>query len=603
MAGITVDQLQVLVTANTAQLKSGLSSAKSDIAGLGTSASKSGSMMSSAFTKVGKASTLALKGGVVGAIAAVTASIPGAVKRIDTLVAFPRVLEAMGISSEKAAKATEKLSTKLTGLPTPLQDGAAGVQKLVAAGLSIEDATDTFLAFNNATLASSASTAAAEGAFSLLTKSISKGKIEGQEWNSLIETMPTAFKALSNETNKTTGELQELYKTDPKGLIKDLQRLDKEGGGGLASLEKQARAATGGIGTSFANMKNSIVKGLQAIVTEMGNGKLEAGQKKISYAITALGKGFASALEIIAELGSKIMSTLMPSFQRLGQVITNDVIPAITAIVTSPFAQFIGTVLVGAVMLAINAVTLFLAPASKLAEWLVTTTPLIMGIVGAIAGYKAGVILATAATAAHTAIVTALAPSYIILNGSIMVVKNGLTLATIAQTALNTAMAANPIGLLVAALGLMTGALLAQSAAGRGGKTAQDALNQARVDGKRIANELKESEDILAGAKLSEESASLAVERAQLNVNAAIATYGEGSLEHREAVNQKSQAELRQKDAIDAAKDAQKEKTKKEKENNDNAAETKRAEAVKQLAFEQTTGKLEIQDGKVTGLT
>lgn len=292
----TIDSLQVEITAITKDFNRQIDGVKGKLGELGSTAEKSSGRMMAGFDKVGAVANKVLKAGVVGSIAAIAASIPGAVKRIDTLVAFPRVLEAMGGSAEEAASATDILSEKLTGLPTPLQDGAAGVQALVSAGLGINEATDVFLAFNNATLAASTEVGAAQGAFTQLIQSISKGKIEGQEWNSIVSAMPTAFQALSKESGLTRDELRELYRTDPQQLLDDLVELNEKGGGGLASLEEQARAATGGIGTAFANMKNSITRGLEGIVKALGNGDLEAGQRKISDAVSAIGRAFGDAL-------------------------------------------------------------------------------------------------------------------------------------------------------------------------------------------------------------------------------------------------------------------------------------------------------------------
>ena len=135
-------------------------------------------------------------------------------------------------TAEEASKSTDTLAKKLKGLPTPLQDGAAGVQRLVAAGLGVGKATDVFLAFNNATLAAGTEAGAAQGAFQQLVQSISKGEIEGQEWNSLLAAMPTAFQGLAKSSGKTREELRELYRTDPQKLLDDLVNLNKNGGGG-----------------------------------------------------------------------------------------------------------------------------------------------------------------------------------------------------------------------------------------------------------------------------------------------------------------------------------------------------------------------------------
>ena len=299
-----VGSIEYIATINTSDYKRGSQTIQNENAKMEGSTEKTSSRMTGALGKVGKIGFAALATAAVAATAVVVKNIDNAVKRIDTLVAFPRVLQAMGVGADEAEAATKKLSERLLDLPTPLQDGAAGVQQLVAAGLGIEEATDTFLAFNNATLAASTETGAAQGAFIQLTQAISKGKIEGQEWNSIVSAMPTAFQALSKESGKSREELRQLYRESPEKLLKDLVRLDKEGGGGLASLEEQARAATGGIGTAFANMNNAVTRGIESIVRSIGDGgtdqeKLESGQRKISDAITATGKAFGNALSAI----------------------------------------------------------------------------------------------------------------------------------------------------------------------------------------------------------------------------------------------------------------------------------------------------------------
>lgn len=308
--------------------------------------------------------------GTVAAGAAIIKNIGGAINRIDTLVAFPRVLEAMGASSEQAAKATDTLSKRLQGLPTSLQEGAASVQSLVSAGLGVEQATDVFLAFNNATLAASVDAGTAQGAFMQLTQAISKGKIDGQEWNSIVSAMPTAFQALSKETGKSREELRELYRTNPEQLLADLTRLDKEGGGGLASLEEQARAATGGIGTAFDNLNNAITRGMESIAKEIGGGDLEAGQKKISDGITAIGKAFGDALVNVG----KFIGFVQKNWGVFG--------PIIAAI-----GAFVG-------VLVVLAATVRIVTAAKLAWAAITAViaaPIVL-IVAAIAALAAGLI-------------------------------------------------------------------------------------------------------------------------------------------------------------------------------------------------------------------
>ena len=55
-------------------------------------------------------------------------SIDAAISRLDTLNNFPKVMSNLGIASDDAQKSINKMSDKLSGLPTTLDAGAQAVQ-------------------------------------------------------------------------------------------------------------------------------------------------------------------------------------------------------------------------------------------------------------------------------------------------------------------------------------------------------------------------------------------------------------------------------------------------------------------------------------------
>lgn len=246
---------------------------------------------------LGSVAKVGAAAGVATLAVAISKNLGGAMRRIDTLVAFPKVLKSLGATSEEAGAATDKLSKRLQGLPTSLSDGAAGVQRLVTAGLSVPKATDAFLGLNNALIASGAGTAQVDSAMLQLSQALSRGRIDAQEWNSVASNMPVLMGALQESTGKTSNELREMFRNDPKALMDKIIELNENGGDGFESLEKTARDASGGIGSAFANMDNAIQRGMENIVRAIGGGDLEAGQKKISDTISAVGKVIADGLE------------------------------------------------------------------------------------------------------------------------------------------------------------------------------------------------------------------------------------------------------------------------------------------------------------------
>lgn len=254
-----------------------------------------------------RAGMIALGAAVTAVAVAVGVNLRNAVERSDTLTNFPRVLTAMGESAEDAQASTQKLAERLRGLPTSLQAGTQAVQSFIAAGLPVGVATEGFLALNNAFLAAGSSTIAAQQAMVQLQQALSRGRIEGQEWNSIVANTPTFLRAMANETGKTRDQLRELYSQSPERLIQDMIRLNVEGGGGLASLNDQARAATAGIGTAFDNFSNAVTRAITKVIDGIG-------QANITNTINAIGAGF--------EFGGNAIGAFLAVAQPVAPLIT-----------------------------------------------------------------------------------------------------------------------------------------------------------------------------------------------------------------------------------------------------------------------------------------
>ena len=125
MAGITVDQLQILVTANTTQMKAGLQDVKTSVQDLGN---KSVDM--------------------------VTSSMGDAINRFDVIQNFPKVMANFGISTDDANNAMKRLVEGVHSLPTSLNSITQLAEGFTPMTKNIGDATTLALAFNDALLAS-----------------------------------------------------------------------------------------------------------------------------------------------------------------------------------------------------------------------------------------------------------------------------------------------------------------------------------------------------------------------------------------------------------------------------------------------------------------
>lgn len=209
-------------------------------------------------------------------ISTISASISLAVARVDTLNNFPKVLSNLGYSADESAAATDKLSDRLSSLPTRLDAAASGVQQLAPSSKSIDQATDRYLAFNDAILAGAASEDVQQNAMTQLTKAVSTGKMEMDTWMSIQQAMPGQLDQCAKHMLGQSASASDLYQAMKDGKVSvsefadAMVDLDQNGGDGITSFADQATDAVGGIATSFSNMKNAVTKGVANVIQAIG---------------------------------------------------------------------------------------------------------------------------------------------------------------------------------------------------------------------------------------------------------------------------------------------------------------------------------------------
>lgn len=279
---------------DSSKIKSGLSNAESQMANSGDKAAKGYGAKFGAIAGITAAVTNK-------AMSMVSNSIDKAVSRVDTLNNAPKVLQNLGFGAEESTKAIDVMSKGIEGLPTGLDSAASALVRITAAsGKGIEDATALTLAFNNMALSGGKGSQEAERAMVQYTQALGRGRFEGEEFNTMMEVMPAQMTQVAKSLLGPTATAGELKEAMSNGTISmdqfnnEIVKLDKEGGDGFASFSKQAKDATGGIGTGMANMQTAIARGFAGIIESIGSAN-------IASAISAIGKAFEIALGFIAD--------------------------------------------------------------------------------------------------------------------------------------------------------------------------------------------------------------------------------------------------------------------------------------------------------------
>ena len=236
----------------------------------------------------------------------IKSSVSDAVSRVDTLRNYPKVMSNLGIATEDSQKSIDKLSDKLTGLPTTLDDAALAVQRLTSKNGDVEKSTDYFLALNDAIIAGGASSEIQSSAIEQLSQAYARGRPDMMEWRTLMVAMPAQLKqvakAMGYVSADALGEDLRNGKVSMEEFMDTLVELDQNGVGHFKSFSEQAQNAVGGIQTSIKNMKTAVARGVGKVIEAIDTILESKGLGGISTVISNIGKGLEGGLKDFAEI-------------------------------------------------------------------------------------------------------------------------------------------------------------------------------------------------------------------------------------------------------------------------------------------------------------
>lgn len=358
---------------------------------------------------LGLSAAIGLTAAVSGGFNMIRGSVDSALKRIDTMESFERVLTTLTGSTEKTAKALDVTRDAVTGTAYGMDVAAKSVQDFVTRGMDVEKATSTLAAWGDAVaFYGDGSNEQLGGVMDALAKMYSTGKVSMDQMNRLYD---AGIDGVGTYAKATKSSVVQVQKDLSSGKINAEQFIDvvstamMEGTNGVVKIAGAAKEAGASWGASFDNMKAAVGRGTMEIIQSIDKMLVDNGLPDMRSMVASFGKKFESVLKEVAEKVPVVADKVMGMYEtiRPGLDWIKDVaFPGISAAVDVAIGVF-----------------------QDIYNFTVNNLPLIVPVIGGIvammATFKLGTMMVTGAMTLWKTITSGVQIATMILNGTLAV--------------------------------------------------------------------------------------------------------------------------------------------------------------------------------------
>lgn len=388
-----------------------------------------------------------------------------ATQTADELTSIRSRINLINDGSQTTAEIMEKVfdaAQRSRGSYTDMADSVAKLNMLAKDAFSSNDEAIAFVEqLNKQFKISGASVQEASAAMYQLTQAMAAGKLQGDEFHSIMENAPLLAQSIANEMGLTVGQLKEM---SSQGLI--TSDIIKEA---LFNSAEETNAKFAEIPMTFAevgqSIQNELIQAFQPVLEQISSipqsGEFQALSEGVGVAIRGMAVAAQGSIGLIqaAFAGLRVaISTITQTVSSFGSLFITTM-PRVSAAVLAVVVAF--TTYRAAVALC-NAQTAALTVkvvALRVAEVASATATKVHA--AAMAVLRAAMAGTSIVTAALTAILFGVRGAYI-------AVRSGALAAAAAQQVVNVVMRANPVGLLISVLVTLVTVFATAAAAGNG---------------------------------------------------------------------------------------------------------------------------------------
>lgn len=388
-----------------------------------------------------------------------------AAQTADELTSIRSRINLINDGSQTTAEIMDKIygaANRSRGSYIDMADSVAKLNMLAKDAFSSNDEAIAFVEqLNKQFKISGASIQESSAAMYQLTQAMAAGKLQGDEFRSIMENAPLLAQSIANEMGLSVGQLKEM---SSQGLITaDIIK------NALLGSAEETNEKFAEIPMTFAevgqSIQNQLIQAFQPVLEQIStipqSGEFQALSEGVGVAIRGMAVAAQGSIGLIsaAFAGLRIaISTITQTVRSFGSLFITTM-PRITTVVLGTIAAFT------AYRVAVNACS------AQTAALTVKTL-----------AYNAAQILTTTATKAfYTAItvlrvafgatvflVGALTMPLTVLRSLFAALRSGMLLTAVAQRVLNAAMKSNPVGLLISVLVTLVTVFATAAAAGNG---------------------------------------------------------------------------------------------------------------------------------------
>lgn len=388
-----------------------------------------------------------------------------ATQTADELTSIRSRINLINDGSQTTAEIMNKVfdaAQRSRGSYTDMADSVAKLNMLAKDAFSSNDEAIAFVEqLNKQFKISGASVQEASAAMYQLTQAMAAGKLQGDEFHSIMENAPLLAQSIASEMGLTVGQLKEM---SSQGLITaDIIK------NALFNSAEETNAKFAEIPMTFAevgqSIQNELIQAFQPVLEQIStipqSGEFQALSEGVGVAIRGMAVAAQASIGLIsaAFAGLRIaISTITQTVASFGSLFITTM-PRVSAAVLAVVVAF--TTYRAAVALC-NAQTAALTVkvvALRVAEVASATATRV---------HAAAIVVLRAAMAGTAAISAALTAVLVAVRGGYLAAQGGALALAAAQRVVNLVMRANPVGLLISVLVTLVTVFATAAAAGNG---------------------------------------------------------------------------------------------------------------------------------------